>query len=220
MKWIYSLKELKHLLDEDEEILWLRKETKNLMSLILFSIKAEIFFILFIIVAITIVMILGSIIGVVIILSLGIVGVVYVIIITVKGYRNRMEATQLNREELKEYDFFYIITNKRYIRKDYYYHEKRDFSKYPKNSFEKIGDTVFLHFDWIDLIIVDFVLKEINFKIKDFPEGRAFFLGFKEKDEMEKVMEIIQNVIPLEISEKKVDDYDTKLYTKYIKKEK
>jgi hypothetical protein len=66
------------------------------------------------------------------------------------------------------------------------------------------------------------VLKEIVFKIKGFLKGRAFFLGFKEKDEMEKVMGIIQTVISLELLEKKMGgiDLDENLYTKYIKKEK
>ena len=113
-----------------------------------------------------------------------------------------------------------MITNKRYIRKDYYYHYKRDFSKYPKKAFEQIGDTVFLNFDYIAAIIVDYVLKEINFKIRDYPQRRAFFLGFNVKDEMVKVMEIIQTAIPLEILEKKVDKNMNELYTKYIKKEK
>jgi len=220
MKWIHFYDEIKQYLDNDEEILWSRKETNNLLGFIPFTIKVGICFITFITIGcISTSLVLGPNFGTLLIFSIGLVGIVWMIIISLKNYR-KITAIQLPREQLKEYDFFYLITNKRYIRKDYFFHYKRDFSKYPENAFDQVGDTVFMNFDWIDIIIVDYVLKEINFKIKDFPEGRAFFLGFTDKDEMEKVMEIIQTVIPLEILETKVDYDDIILYIKYLRNEK
>jgi len=220
MKWIYFIDEIDQFLDEDEEILWSRKKIVNLLSIIPFILKAGIIFTLFCLIFIIYSFFLGSVIGIMLILSFYTFGLGFLIVAVVKSYRTKTKTIQLNRDQLKEYEFFYIITNKRYIRKDYYYHYKRDFSKYPKNAFYQIGDSVFLNFDYVDEILVDYVLKEVNFKIKGFPEGRAFFLEFKEIDELEKIMEIIQTVIPLEILENKRGgiDKDIDLYTKYTRK--
>lgn len=217
--WIQSSNEAEEFLNEDEEILWSRKEINNLLSFVSFSIKAIIFYIGFLMIFYIICVISGIIVGAILMLSLCILGIIVTIVMTIKTYRTRIKTIPLNRNQLRQYEFFYMITNKRYIRKDYYYHDKRDFSKYPKNAFEQIGDTVFLNFECVDRIIVDYVLKEINFKIKGYPEGRAFFLGFNEKDEMDKVMKLIQTALPLEILQKKVDKNMDELYTKYIKKE-
>lgn len=210
MKWILSLNNVEEFLDEDEEILWSRNEINNLLSFILLSIKAMIFYIGFIMIFYIIYIILGSIIGAILMLSFCIIGVITIIGMTVKHYRKVIKTIPLNRNQLKQYEFFLIITNKQYIRKDYYFHYKRDFSKYPRNILEQIGDTIFLNFACINVIIVDYVLKEINFKTKFFPKDRAFFIGFEEKDEMDNVMEIIKSLIPLNIIEKKND-----LYTRY-----
>ncbi|MFX1429152.1 MAG: hypothetical protein ACFFCY_03180 [Promethearchaeota archaeon] len=219
MKWIYFYDEICQYLKEDEKILWSRKETKNLFSFIPFGIKIGFCIIIFFTLGcIYTGLVLRTLIGTLVMFSIGIFGLVLVVLILVRSYKE-VTKIQLTHEQLKEYDFFYIITNKRYIRKDYHFHSKQNFSKYPKNAFQKVGDTVFLHFDSVEAIIVDYVFKEVNFKIKNFPEGRAFFLDFKEKSEMKKVIEKIQTVILLKILEKKVVKEDV-LYAKYIREEK
>ncbi|MFW9873743.1 MAG: hypothetical protein ACFFG0_11615 [Candidatus Thorarchaeota archaeon] len=197
MKWIYFFDDINQYLEEDEKILWARKEIENLLKIIPKVIRDIVVFLAIYSIFVIFSIITEIIIGFVIIVLLGIAVVITILVIAIGAYKERIKIP-LSRDQLREYEFFYVITTKRYIRKDYYYHYERDFSKYPEEAFDQIGDTVFLNFSYVNEIVVDYIFKRLNFQIKDISEGRDFFLEFKEKEELGRVIDILQTVLPKE----------------------
>lgn len=202
----------KYLL-KDEKILWYRSKVVDLVffirSVIIFIIVSLIFFpICYLFIFNIQEMITGVIITIVLIITEGIL-----IYLAVYNYKKRKKRLQLTYSQLKNYEEFDIITNKRYIRRYYYLNFKVDLSRYVyENYVEQIGDTVFLKLENIKAIIVVYHIKEINFILED--KASKFYirdLNMELKD-IEKALKILIELLNLERVEQ-----DSQ-YEKYIRK--
>jgi len=195
----------KAFLEKDEEILWIRKQKKNLLSIISFGIKVGIisFFFCLILILITIFSEM--------ILAIIIITIIFMIIIGwliwyVNHHINRMKKIlELSSKELRQYDFIEIITNKRYIRKSYFFSYFKDLSKYPKNLIEQTGDIIFLNLDSIEKIIIEYKYRRIGLFLKGYKpkffNDTDFFIEFID-DEFDELIKLLKNTLTLERKEK------------------
>ena len=205
----------KNFLEEDEKILWIRKQKKNLLLIIPFGIKVGIIssFIFLILILITI--ILETILGIVIIISIFVI-IIWWIILYINHHINRMKKIlQLSSNELRQYDFIEIITSKRYIRKSYLLNYFKDFLKYPKNVIEQIGDIVFIKLDFIEKVIVEYKFRRIVLFLKGYKpkffNDTDFFIEFTEND-FDELLKILINTLNLEKKE------SNPIFEEYFKK--
>ena len=163
------MEEINMLLLEGEKILWHRNETENLVyfvrNIIIFIIISLIFlpFLRWIFhieeIFITVILTIG------VLLIDGLLSG-----LAVYNYVKRRNRLHLGYKQLKNYEQFDIITNKRYIRRHYYLNYKVDISRYLFEQFiEKIDDVVFLNLENIKGVIVAYHIKEITFILEDEP---------------------------------------------------
>lgn len=204
----------KHLL-KDERILWHKSEIVNLV-----------YFIQGIIIFIACSIVIGLILDIYLIynieefegLTLTTVFLIIDIVLiwlAIYNYRKRKKRLKSTYKELKNYEEFVILTNNRFIRRNYYLNYKVDLSRYVfENVLEQIGDVVFLKLENIKGIIIEYQVKEINFVFNDELNLSPFYIKFMRmnSNEIEEVIEIITQILNLERVEK------FPRYEKYIRK--
>ena len=116
----------------------------------------------------------------------------------------------LSNKELKSYEEFEIITNKHFIRKDYFLNFDKDFLKYSKGVVKKIGDIVFLNLDLIQEVWVSHNQEKIFLKVDINESDTNFYLWFKnhEDDEIIKALTEVRKDIPIYGEEKFIIEKD------------
>ncbi|MFX1427285.1 MAG: hypothetical protein ACFFBE_12595 [Promethearchaeota archaeon] len=200
-------------LSEDEKILWYRIELVNLV----YFIRAIVIFIVISLVMCPFINILffqkqaRITIGIMML----VMGIIDMVLIALAGYNYKLRKRRLHLEykQLKNYEQFDIITNKRYIRRHYYLNYKVDLSRYIfEHYIEKIDDIIFLKLENIKSVIVAHQIKEINFILEDEPSMfsiKALEMSFEDFNE---ALKILKQILNLDILEQ------DRQYEKYIRK--
>ncbi|MFX1313649.1 MAG: hypothetical protein ACFFHD_13725 [Promethearchaeota archaeon] len=140
---------------------------------------------------------------------------IILILLAFYNYRKRKKRLQSTYKELKNYEEFDILTNLRFIRRNYYLNYKVDLSRYIfEKVVDQIDDVVFLKLENIKGIIIDYQVKEINFIFNDECNFSPFYIKFMKmnSNEIEEIIEIITQILNLERVEK------FPRYEKYIRK--
>ncbi len=147
---------------------------------------------------------LKSTIGVVITLIIFIPTIVWLIWYTIHTYKKRIETLKLNPTDLKKYEFFDVITNLRYIRRNYFLNFLKDLSKYPKDALEQVNDIVFLKLDFVEKVIINhnigrllLFVREYNCKYK---YDTDFYIEFS-KSTFKDLLDKLSDVLNLKIIE-------------------
>ncbi|MBY8983225.1 MAG: hypothetical protein KGD57_09770 [Candidatus Lokiarchaeota archaeon] len=169
-------------LKNNEWILWKRSDTVNLLKFIYYFILIIIILALicclFILIVITGYLIFLIIVGIIIL------GISACIRSIKKGYRNLKELTGLIYGDLKQFPYYEVITNKRYIRKDFYLVNNTDFSEYEPNSIEIVNNILYLNMDYIEKIVIDLAYQRIDFLIRGNNDKlfRDIYIEYSEKE--------------------------------------
>ncbi|MBY8988293.1 MAG: hypothetical protein KGD61_07555 [Candidatus Lokiarchaeota archaeon] len=206
------MNEINKYLQQDEKILWQNSRTKNLL---LFN---QIFIVIIVILALIapiptfFALTLNSPAGAIAILSIFVIAIVYLIIHKIKTNKFIREKLALSPEKLRNYEFFDILTNKRYIRRNFYENFYGDLSKYSKEVLEIKKDLIFLNLNRIGKVAIDYLDKEIYLILKGHENENDFYLKYS-KNELNKIMNALINSLSLV----KVDEYPD-VYTEFIPK--
>ncbi|MFX1316251.1 MAG: hypothetical protein ACFE9T_10335 [Promethearchaeota archaeon] len=210
------MKSIRKYLQEGEIILWYRYKVKNwyssrgllLLGYFIFLILAILGFI------VTLNLFQSLYVPSIIISSLIIVTVVFIIFLITDFKKLRKK--QLTRTELKNYEQFEILTNKRYIRKNYIWNSKKSLLEYSKEDLEQTKDIVFLNLNCVEGIMVHYGKEIIFFLIGDdidyFEEWKDwfwtdFYINFRksELNELKDTLEQLNKIMLLELKEKELD---------------
>ena len=104
---------------------------------------------------------------------IAVVSTCYFIWIGLKDLKKRRRILKLSDDKLKNYEYFDIITNQRYIRRSYFLNFYKDYSIYPKDVLEIEDDVFFLNLKSVRRIL--FLLRRSTIAIQatdsEVPEG-------------------------------------------------
>lgn len=153
------MEEIEHFLKEDEEILWKTNYEDNIIELEFF----------FLVVLLIILILISFILFTVVVESKDIIPIIFVIILFSPVYglcigvilkeskeiKKKGKATQCNFRQLSRYQNIYLLTNKRWIQKDYERNLNIDENNYSKDILEKHFDIVFVNLKHIKAIVIN-----------------------------------------------------------------
>jgi len=109
---------------------------------------------------------------------IGIVLISFLIWIFKKRVKKIRTILKLSKSELKNYEFFDILTNKRYIRRNYYHNFEEDYSAYSEEVYDLVEDVIFLNLKCVSRVIFLNKEKIIALEIKDFENIQGFPIKF------------------------------------------
>jgi len=206
----------KKFISHNEEILWEYSEEKNLLKDIIVHLIIGIFLLIFFIAIIIFISQTLEWLSWYIVLLISIFPIllfVRTIITGVKNYKDMLNKLQLSRKELRNYERVYMLTNKRWIQKDYDLSSNIDISKYKKGVLERNKDIIFVNLENIKVI----------YTVEDKEYMIAFYIDYDEEnfedsylgvwlslEEFQKVMKILKDVIP--IKKGKQDNFGATTY--------
>ncbi len=210
------MKSIRKYLQEGEMILWYRYKVKNWYSSRGFLLLG--YFIFLILTILGFIVTLNSFqslyVPSIVISSLIVVTVVFIIFL-ITDFK-KLRGKQLTRTELKNYEQFEILTDKRYIRKNYIWNSKKSLLEYSKEDLEKTKDIVFLNLNCVEGIMIHYGKEIIFFLIGDdidyFEEGKDwfwtdFYINFRKSklNELKDTLEQLNKIMFLELKEKELD---------------
>jgi len=206
----------KKFISNDEEILWEHSEEKDLLKEIIVHLIIGIFLMIFLITVIIIISRTLEWLSWYVVLLLSVIPIllfVRTILVAKKDYSDKLNKLQISRKELRNYENVYILTNKRWIQKDYDLNFNIDISKYTKGALERKKDIVFVNLEKIQVI----------YTVEDKKYMIAFYIDYDEEnleetylgvwlspEEFKKVMKILKKVIPIE--KEKLDKFGATVY--------
>ncbi|MBY9005361.1 MAG: hypothetical protein KGD63_01230 [Candidatus Lokiarchaeota archaeon] len=158
------LDEIAKFLQNDEWILWKRIKTVNLLKFIYNLLPITI--ILIILLFFILILMLFVIWIMIIIIPFILFGLFFCISAIKEGYKNLKNILGLSDTELRNYPSYDIITNKSYIKKDFYFLKDTEFSYFVPDSVKIINNIFFLKMDYIEKIIVDLKYKTIEILVR------------------------------------------------------
>ena len=158
---------------ENETLIWGQSKKKNLLSL-RYVVPIIIFALNLIILIATVWVIMIDFFWVsFIFVFLMVIGTCYFIWITMNYVKTLRKNLKLSDDKLKNYEYFDIITNQRYIRRSYFLNFYKDYSIYPKDVLEIEDDVFFLNLKSVRRIL--FLLRRSTIAIQatdsEVPEG-------------------------------------------------
>ncbi|MFX0135009.1 MAG: hypothetical protein ACFFDN_15315 [Candidatus Hodarchaeota archaeon] len=206
------MEKIETLLEEDEKILWKRSSNRNLLAFIPFGIGGAI--IVNIVFAFTGYLIYDTLESV---FFLG-CWIVFVIIFDgycfiwfmIHAYSNMKKHLQLTSKELKNYEEYEVITNMRYIRRNYFLNFDKNFLSYSKRSIERINDITFLDLNRIQEIWVSHKIGKIFLRVNIHKGDTNFYIKFQndEANEIIKALTEVRKDIPIYGEEKFIIERD------------
>jgi len=152
------MERITQFLEKHEKILWQYSYKDNLMEQISFGFIISIIHILTpIIPSLVLCLITRSFSPLIIIIfTAPFIGLgVFFGISSIKKLKNRCKTTRLSKSQLKHYENFFILTNKRWIQKAYRINLKVDESLYDKGRLEKQFDMVFANLNLLDALSIE-----------------------------------------------------------------
>lgn len=218
-----SYKYIEQILDKDEKILWQRSEQINLLSyfpIIFYFILLSFILIIIIILFFTSV---ESMINPFLILIPTIIIDLFLIILAIYNYIILNNRLDLPFNIIKRYEEFEILTDKQYIRRNYYLNFKKDLSIYSENAFKKKGDIIIFNLERIEGIVVDHISSQIFFlveeevnirEIHDIITNTNFFIDLN-KDEINEINILLEDLIKIISLEKHTQNSN---FTRYHRK--
>ena len=190
-------------LHKNETILWGQSRKKNLLR--------PRYVIIFVIIAVNLIGLTPTVIFIMgginwasfIFVFITVVLTCYLIWINMKYFKEMRNNLKLNKNDLKNYEFFDILTNQRYIRRNYYYNFERDYSAYPKDAYEIVDDIFFLSLRYVKRILFFFKTSTMGLELEGFEVNKDFPIKFhKDKvSEFPNIRNILINTLDLEFFE-------------------
>ncbi len=153
---------MKKNLEQDETIVWEKSEEKNYFYLPVVIITISACDALVIMIAI----ILNELLIYILMIGGTVITTVFVVVEDVNFYLRLKRYLHLSPKELKHYESFQVLTNKRFIERQINYTDT--FPNYSEDSFKKIADRTFLNLNYVNLIIVQRLKNVIYFYTQDF----------------------------------------------------
>lgn len=201
---------VKNYLQEDEQVLWMQIKSVNLVlkkiplfvcSLLTIFCGVSLYLIIDIGKIFVILPLFLSYIICGLILILCSWGIAYTIQFTRKEMRVRRDKLNISDEELKNYSHYDIITNKRYIRRNYYEDERYDFSIVKSDAFNVINRNLFVTYVKVNKVIFSEVYRRVLFiieRVKEDQQNEYFQIALILNDikDWEKIIEIFSRIIP------------------------
>jgi len=137
--------------------------------------------------------------------------------ITMNYFKKLRKNLKLSDDELKIYENFDIITNQRYIRRNYYLNFQRDYTAYPKDVLEIVDEVFFLNLKSVKRVIFFFVDSRIALEPEGFGGSQDFHIKFhKDKvSDFPVVREALINLLDLEFVEGEMG-YEEIYYSKFF----
>jgi len=195
---------LENYLSKDEKVIWFRCEIVN----IVYFIRLVIIFIVLSFIVIPLFNFIYDSIGEMEILSLIVfffISDVVLLFLAGYNYSKRKKKLNLTYNQLKNYEEFVILTNKRFIRKNYYMNYKLDLSRYVfENILEYNDDIIFIKLENIKAISIDYLYREIYFLFEKDSHLSKFYIKFLKKDlkEINEVLKRLKQILNLKKVEK------------------
>lgn len=148
---------------------------------------------------------------------IGIVLISFLIWIFKKRVKKVRTTLRLSKSELKNYEFFDILTNKRYIRRNYYLNFEEDYSAYSEEVYDLVEDVFFLNLKCVSRVIFLNKKKIIALEIKGFENIQGFPIKFfsGKISEFLQVRSDLIDLLDLEFNDGKMgyeEIYHTKLF--------
>ncbi|MFX1316254.1 MAG: hypothetical protein ACFE9T_10350 [Promethearchaeota archaeon] len=197
------MEEIKLNLLDSEKILWQRSKTVNLLRFIKWTVLFMIIFPLLICgIFISIFIVLGDIIGIILAISIIIIGELLIIGYTIKDYKKKRNSLHLTSQQLKNYKFYDILTNKRYIRRNYHlnFSKNLNFHAYPSKALTITDDfDIILNLDFVTKVILDIIYKDIHLVVesKNNKYASDVYIEYSE-EEFDDLINILTKVLSLE----------------------
>lgn len=188
---------------ENETILWEQSWKKNLLWPWYFIPAISIVVDLIILYAIIALIIIGLIWASLFLMFIIVLTTCLLIWINISHNGKRRKKLELSNDELKNYQFFDILTNQRYIRRNYYFNFQRSYSSYPKDAYEILDDVFFLNLRYVKRVLFFFRNSTIGLELEGFEEEKDFPIGFNKDrlSEFPKVRNALINTMNLEFIE-------------------
>jgi len=207
-----KVEEFNENLLKDEKILWCTKKTVNLVNFIRLGVFLIMFFIILYKLFFYYYMIQGNFFSLMFLIPTLTLGTLTVSLILLKEYKKLSKLLGLSYKQLKYYNYYNILTNKRYIRKNFKLNHKTDFSVYPVDVVEIINYTIFLNYEKIERVVLNLNRKIIDFKIKGFTgiSNAEFYLEYS-KNDLNEIMRVLINTLKL------VKKQETSKYIEYVR---
>jgi hypothetical protein len=124
------------------------------------------------------------------------------IIVGFREFKNRRKVLNINFTNLKRFETYDILTNKRYIRRDYRlnYNKNLDFSLYSSEVLSITDDHILiLKFDFVIKLVLDKIDKIIYFLVKNENDEDIADVYIECSDEeVEEIINILKKVLKLE----------------------
>ena len=163
---------------ENETLIWGQSKKKNLLSL-RYVVPIIIFALNLIILIATVWVIMIDFFWVsFIFVFLMVIGTCYFIWITMNYVKTLRKNLKLSDDKLKNYEYFDIITNQRYIRRSYFLNFYKDYSIYPKDVYEIVDDVFFLNLKSVRRILFLLRLSTIAIQATDSEVPEGFLVKF------------------------------------------
>jgi len=188
---------------KDERILWEQSMKKNLLG--------QWYFIPVIIIVVDLIILYPTIALIMIGLIWASLFLMFLIVLTtslliwinISHNGKRRKKLELSKDDLKNYEFFDMLTNQRYIRRNYYYNFERDYSAYPKDAYEIMDDIFFLSLRYVKKILFFFKTSTIGLELEGFEVNKDFPIKFhKDKvSEFPNIRNVLINTLDLEFFE-------------------
>ncbi len=203
------MEQIQQFLDEDEEILWKREIIRNLsverkyftIFIISFLVAFSTIFTYFLYVfylTFSVIFILLF-----ISVSLLILPNIMIMIKILKKYKNSkkqvIEKYQLSLEELRNYHFLWVLTNKKWIQKDFTSDDKVKMD--PAGIMQQKGDILQIDLKSIRIIEIKRNFREISFYISDdyyLAKSPNLSVEIHSKQDFKNLEQVIRDLIPIE----------------------
>lgn len=221
-----SFEEIKSTLNSEEKILWKKqnytnelKELRFTLNILIFTVGISIFSLLFYFLTstINIDVMLSFVISLTIFLISGFP--LYLFFKIYSEYKKIIKRLELKLSNLRRYEEFFILTNKRWIQKSFYL-AKIDNFNYKSDLMVKQKDLAFVNLDNIEVIYISPQKKvemfQVNFfRLWDKNSEESIFRVNIGGDELQEIMKTLQEIFQITKEEHEVIKYrDSAFYCK------
>ena len=223
-----SFKDIESSLYNDEKILWKKKAYTNEIKELRFTINISILTIVASLFSIILYFLTSTInfdflLTLFILLTVLLISVIplYLFFKIYNEYKKIAKKLKIELSNLRNYEEFFILTNRRWIQKSFYLAKIDDF-KFDTEKIIKENDIAFVDLDNINVIYVSPQKKEKTYLINFFKEWdknleESIFQLYLEKSDYKQLLETLEKIFQIKKKEKDVFNYgDSVFYCKKI----
>jgi len=223
-----SFKDIESSLYNEEKILWKNKTYTNEIKELRFTLNISILTIVASLLSIILYFLTSTInfdflLTLFILLTVLLISVIplYLFFKIYNEYKKIAKKLKIELSNLRNYEEFFILTNKRWIQKSFYLVKIDDF-KFDTEKIIKENDIAFVDLDNINVIYVSPQKKEKTYLINFFKEWdknleESIFQLYLEKSDYKQLLETLEKVFQIKKQEKDIFNYgDSVFYCKKI----